>query len=864
MAAKYQLMTELYRRTSIAVTKNPKAWQSFLDSACHNYKCRFDEQLLIYAQRPDATAVAEIGTWNRLFKRWVNKDSKGIAVFHPKGLRNTLRYYFDISDTHEGYYGSLPVPIWQMDVRYEQPVIECLADRFGDINRRDLVSALMETAENVVEDNLPDYLAQLTDCTKDSYLEELDGFNIGVIYRKLTTRSVAFMLLCRCGLDTELYFDREDFADIVNFNTPSTLNAIGIAVSDISEMTLREISQAIRNVQIEAKRRNRIFARNITSQYDKGRTRTERSEDNERYHLQQTGGLSYSRPHISDRARTSPWQIRFDAQGLSGESPTGGLSQSTDIGQAERTSSQRGTDGTRPTGEDDKEIRGRTGSDGGIERKSSDAVDTDDERNTQSGRGSDTERVDLLLETAEPEPAEDEQLGIATEEEVKANLPTIDEQIEMIAEAEEKKTSAFIVSQEDIDSVLTEGSGIKNGKYRIYSQFQKQEDKKKNIEFLRGEYGIGGRAHTYPDGINGHKWHDGKGIAIKKQSTYTKPDLLLSWSKVEKRLRELIKTNRYLSPKEKDRYADYLESVSAPQYEIDTQRKLARQRFIQDKMHLPPVKKRDTLALRLSDFVRDLDGYEKDMLSQVERTDLSEVSTEQMEQCLSDPDTVQQLVDFLSLVQKGTGDVYNRSNAWKFIEELKALYPLRYLYHEGDMVYISADKYEIITISEDNIYLQNTQFPILGQNYSLEDFEEKLRENPINDHLQVIVAESQKSEVVSEEKAILQGTNEAQEYEDSLNWKKQSTETEEYPVGEKGRSYDVVVEKRPFDEPEHKQAQSNSITEKPNVSAERNNYRITDDALGVGGAKEKFRNNMAAIHLLHELQIENRLATSIE
>ncbi len=869
MAAKYQLMTELYRRTSVAVTKNPKAWQSFLDSACHNYKCRFDEQLLIYAQRPDATAVAEIGTWNRLFKRWVNKDSKGIAVFHPKGVRNTLRYYFDISDTHEGYYGSLPVPIWQMDVRYEQPVIECLADRFGDINRRDLVSALMETAENVVEDNLPDYLAQLTDCTKDSYLEELDGFNIGVIYRKLTTRSVAFMLLCRCGLDTELYFDREDFADIVNFNTPSTLNAIGIAVSDISEMTLREISQAIRNVQIEAKRRNRIFARNITSQYDKGRTRTERSEDNERYHLQQTGGLSYSRPHISDRARTSPWQIRFDAQGLSGESPTGGLSQSTDIGQAERTSSQRGTDGTRPTGEDDKEIRGRTGSDGGIERKSSDAVDTDDERNTQSGRGSDTERVDLLLETAEPEPAEDEQLGIATEEEVKANLPTIDEQIEMIAEAEEKKTSAFIVSQEDIDSVLTEGSGIKNGKYRIYSQFQKQEDNKKNIEFLRGEYGIGGRAHTYPDGINGHKWHDGKGIAIKKQNTYTKPDLLLSWSKVEKRLRELIKTNRYLSPKEKDRYADYLESVSAPQYEIDTQRKLARQRFIQDKMHLPPVKKRDTLALRLSDFVRDLDGYEKDMLSQVERTDLSEVSTEQMEQCLSDPDTVQQLVDFLSLVQKGTGDVYNRSNAWKFIEELKALYPLRYLYHEGDMVYISADKYEIITISEDNIYLQNTQFPILGQNYSLEDFEEKLRENPTNDHLQVIVIESQKSEVVSEERAEdTDSTNREEQNERGEQTRTDgigNTETvAKYSAEENGRSYDDVVEKIRFDEPEHKRTQSNSITEKPNVSAERNNYRITDDALGVGGAKEKFRNNMAAIHLLHELQIENRLATSIE
>lgn len=176
MAAKYQLITELYRRTGRDVTRNPQAWQGFLSSACRNYKCRFDEQLLIYAQRPDATAVAEIGTWNRLFKRWVNKDSKGIAVFDPKGRRNTLKYYFDVSDTHEGYYGSRPVPIWQMDKRYEQPVMERLADRFGGTEGGDLANFLMQTAENAVEDNLTDYLSQLKGCTENSFLEELDDF----------------------------------------------------------------------------------------------------------------------------------------------------------------------------------------------------------------------------------------------------------------------------------------------------------------------------------------------------------------------------------------------------------------------------------------------------------------------------------------------------------------------------------------------------------------------------------------------------------------------------------------------------------------------------------------------------------------
>ena len=166
MAAKYQLITELYRRTGVSVAKSPQAWQSFLSSACRNYKCRFDEQLLIYAQRPDAVAVAELGTWNKLFKRWVNKDSKGIAVFDPKGRRNTLKYYFDISDTHEGYYGSRPVPIWQMDERYEQAVKERLSDRFGELEETDLAETLFKTAENAVEDNLPDYLSQLKSVTQ--------------------------------------------------------------------------------------------------------------------------------------------------------------------------------------------------------------------------------------------------------------------------------------------------------------------------------------------------------------------------------------------------------------------------------------------------------------------------------------------------------------------------------------------------------------------------------------------------------------------------------------------------------------------------------------------------------------------------
>lgn len=739
MAAKYQLITELYRRTGVAVAKNPQAWQGFLSSACRNYKCRFDEQLLIYAQRPDAVAVAKLETWNRQFKRWVNKDSKGIAVFDPKGRRNTLKYYFDVSDTHEGYYGSRPVPIWQMDERYEQAVMERLSDRFGDVESTDLASALMETAKNAVEDNLQDYFSQLKDCTKDSFLEELDDFNIEVIYRRLAANSVAFMLISRCGLDTNEFFDREDFADIVNFNTPATINAIGVATSDIAEMALREISQSIRNVQMAEKDQNRTFAQRTQAQYDKDRQQPERSEYNERNHLQQTGGLSYSRPNITDRARASAWQVRFDAQGLSGEAQASDLSQSADIGQAERASARGRADSTPEVGASDEAALSRAGRDRGTERESTDAVGRTDEQHPQPSGGSDTDRTDL-------------QVSVAKEDEVRVNLPTVDEQIEMIAKAEDEKASAFAISKEDIDSVLQKGSGVADGKYRIYRQFQKGVDRQKNIEFLKNEYGTGGGTHIFPDGFSGHSWYDSKGLAIDRNGTYTNHDLVLKWSQVEKRLRELIKDNRYLNPKEKDHYADYLESVSAPQYEIDTQRKIARQRFIDAHRDLPPADKRDTLALRLSDFIRDLDRYEKDLLSVVERSDLADVTAEQMEQHLSDPSTVQQLIDFLAQVQWKTTSVFSRSNGWKFTEELRELHPLCYLYNEGDVVYIGADKYEIATLTEEKVYLQNAEFPILGQEYSRADFEEKLTENPANDQLKVVVTEKQRTEAPSEKK----------------------------------------------------------------------------------------------------------------
>ena len=454
-----------------------------------------------------------------MFRRWVNKDSKGIAVFDPKGRRNTLKYYFDISDTHEGYYGSRPVPIWQMDERYEQAVIERLSDRFGDIEGNDLASALMETAKNAVEDHLPDYLAELKNWRKDSFLEELDDLNLEVSYRRLAENSVAFMLFTRCGLDTELFFEREDFADIVNFNTPATINAIGIATSDIAEMALREISQTIRTIQLEERQQNRTFADLGRSRYDRSRKQPERSDDNERNHLQQGGRLSYSRPHITDRARNSAWQIRYDAPGLSGTAQTGNLSQSADLEQPEQSLARSGTDRTGEVGASDEAALQGAGRDRGIERESADAVDRADEQHPQSGGGSHPERTDLRLTPQETEPSGDGQESVANEEEVRANLPTVEEQMDAIAQAEDETSSAFSISQEDIDDASPKRQRICGQQIPHLPPTRPNGDKKENHCSVKRELWEGGGSYTFPDGVSGHITYRGNGITLDRSDS---------------------------------------------------------------------------------------------------------------------------------------------------------------------------------------------------------------------------------------------------------------------------------------------------------------------------------------------------------
>lgn len=406
MATKYQLITELYQSTLDGMTSTQEAWQDFLRSACNNYKCRFDEQVLIYAQRPDAKAVLEIERWNKLFGRWVNRGSTGIAVFDDThNGRSRLKHYFDISDTHAGRF-SRSVPMWQMEKSYEDEVIETLENSFGTLEfKESLDTALTSAVSNVLEDNYQDYLDELLTCRDDSFLEELDERTVKVYFKNALEDSVSFMLLERClGNAATEYVQDMDFSLIHNFNTRGTINALGIATSDMAEMLLKEVSLTISSIQKREQTTNRTFDNFKESDYsvNKQQSQPERSfEDGT--DLQQTGRLQSAQPSTAPGVGASPWQIRFDAPDIPEGKPQSDLHQPADSGQTEQPSDGNRADGINQTGaadHTDGEGRGRDGAD---ERHRPDEMGGADEQHPAGSGGNDSDRADLQLTDEEQE-----------------------------------------------------------------------------------------------------------------------------------------------------------------------------------------------------------------------------------------------------------------------------------------------------------------------------------------------------------------------------------------------------------------------------------------------------------------------------
>lgn len=757
MARKFDLISQLYEDTSKEVM-SPDKWAAFLKTACYNYRLRFDEQLLLYAQKPEATAVLPIEQWNRTFGRWVNWGANGIAVFESlNGNSQRLVHYFDISDTHASEI-SRAVPIWSMKPEYTDEVIDTLESSFGYLDEKNsLADAIISASGNAVEDNIPDYVEDLLVTVNDTFLEELDEDIVKSMYRQLVSNSVAFMIMTRLGIDTEPYFNDDDFRDIVNFNTQEALNALGFATSDIAEMGLSEISKTV----LALNRQNRIIAENRQSEYTNSTINTERSFENGRTDIHNAGRLPASEPDSSGTAEGTARTLRSYEKELPFAETQNSLLQSADEGNADRTPVGNRTDGDRDGGQNSQ----TDGSSGGRDREAEsgrpDEVDTPDEQpqtigseDSQSGSDlrleyhnrsnedksipffggddkikavllsapylkatkteiaryfeneSDSEkRVEFIKsifnnDATEITTPDGKQMGYKTYQNVlllwegeqdnkiaqayydwgviaghfegmrllgelrdtTKPLPSLEGQLEIFTAEAGEKTPVFVFSQEIIDAVLTHGSGVSEGKMRIYEQFQKSLSEKENIDFLKNEYGWGG---SYPIiiGTGIDESHDGKGIMLSRGFENNAPRLLLNWSKVEKRIGELIKLDRYLNPKEKEYYPTWLEK----QEQIRAER--ATEKEIRDAIYTPPAEK----------------------------------------------------------------------------EAVPVEY--EYKYSLGASVYIGADEYEILSFDENRVMLFDKQFPLFNKEMTRTKFDIKVKENPMNDHLKVAVQPEKEKQI---------------------------------------------------------------------------------------------------------------------
>ncbi len=302
MANKYQLITELYRTMLLSVTETPQAWKAFLRSACNNYKCPFDEQVLVYAQKPEATAVLEMEKWNTLFGRWVNKGATGIAVFEEKNGRSGLKYYFDVSDTHESRYAK-PVPVWQMEQGFETFVAESLENSFGTLAEKEsFPQAVLSAGKNLMADNIADYLAEIVNTTAD--VEIVDRFP------KLVENSISYMALSRMGVSADEYIPDSAFAGIERFDSVKKMNCLGTAVSDIAETELRVIAKSI----------TRFFAKNRDRAYDESRTEEKTAEERSVAHgsdIQNGERSADSQPDNTTAGGNILRQILTAAEGIS-------------------------------------------------------------------------------------------------------------------------------------------------------------------------------------------------------------------------------------------------------------------------------------------------------------------------------------------------------------------------------------------------------------------------------------------------------------------------------------------------------------------------------------------------------------------
>ena len=844
MSSKTEEYLALAQRTANGLTRYWESWTDYLTTASRLYKYSFPDQLMIYAQRPDATACADYDIWNNRMNRYVRRGSKGIALLDESSGYPRLHYVFDVSDTGVRRNSRDPER-WEMNDDLFKPVSEMLTAEYG-ISHERLSQQLVNIAEKLVNDYWDNNSGDILNIVDGSFFDDYDSSGKELQFKAAATMSVTYTLLERCGFEPEGYFDKDDFQAIHTFSTPDAVYALGAATSDISREVLRKIE---RTVKTTTRRRN-----------------VERMEEYEQQsELHEDRGLPAPEPDPQP-AEDPAGQVRQDAPELPEAVSPGTVQFDAPERDAVPASDGTGADGREPDAADHG-AASEAGPSPGQSAESTD-VGAAHEQPENAGRGTGDDGADLQLSFLD------------------ANIPTEAQQIEKIDRAESEKTpSAFVLSQAEIENELRRhGSGFAGGKQRMMALYQTQPDRKLRAKALAKEYGIGGHSHDFLDGSRGFVNHDWKGLEFDHYPDHQK--ITLKWAQVEKYIDLMIQSDRYLTDEEKEQCTTVQEEngykvgddvmvdlptgtiegtigyIGETDVRIDTSahgqswdNEVINKRQFEDGLRQNEPSQRVDEMLEQAETI-----YKESEVPEYERFSVREVvgGTSQLfaiwddlnEGYYANDNGMAQFTDkeqaesYCTALKKETDE--RTAADWLAVEKAKFLaenepvpaLPKERDYRVGDTIRLDGKDFTVETVGTLNIQLRDPDevYPV-ARSESKENLERLLRQ-PGNIHLHNLTVNLTPAHEPDEDKPPL--TDE---------------ELDELPIS---NVMDGKVQTFPdavaLDEP---------LNAEP-APEPAGNFHITDDHLGEGGAKQKYARNIEAIRTLFKLEQEHRGATAEE
>lgn len=886
---KYNLITGLYFETLNDITSDKYSWQEFLDCASSNFKYNFRDQVLIYAQKPNAIAVAELEQWNRYFKRWVNRGAKGIFLLDESNSNYGMRCVFDVTDTNQ-YGMKKEYPIWKYEEKYNQEIVDILQATFGKLEySSNIETAICSTAYKVVQDNLQDYINDFKEKSIGTSLELVSDFELELNIASFIEDSVAYMTLKRCNLDIGYKIPSSGFDFVSQLTNYKQKIVLGNAVSRIADETITVIRNTITKLQNQEKIKNRTFDEQNKKQYNVSKLENEGRENYES-NIYRSKWLSNTESNSTKTGESSFGQIRTDEIGIF---------KGTQISRLRNISNEQNFEQT---------LIGNTETSNRDDKNNNESISTE----RQPNRGDEKQELSNVGGNKEQPQVDSRRTSNAgsnlqLNNNIISKVISPEEQIENIrTEVEAEIAPTFAFTQEMIDSVLQEGSHFANGKNRIYRKFQESLSTKDNIVFLKNEYGTGGSSLEGFEELD--VWYDSKGIRITKGFKEDAPEILLTWNKVEKRIRELIKTDRYLNNVEKEKYEKWLKEdyenekwmLNRDDKQIEQENE-ERENIISNEESIEKVYKYDigtTVYLGIDEF--EVTRISDDYISISDKKFpllTKDISTEKFEQMLKDNPFNEGL-----LVEKTTEPITENSSNTENIEKNYKLSNGNYFhFHTNEEGYYYAI-YNEVGNEIDGGLLEYSD--IDEQKQSIEDIRKRLAEftdieELANNNLKEV---SQKFIDNLESEATLKETDKAviKQVEDNtikaveelnppkepefkigqvvylesnkqfrieaINKEYDKIELMDYQLYKNGypifrnESYSRFLEL--YNKNERNFKQQNKQSEQ--VKTNKINYTITDDNLGDGTPKERLYNNIEAIKTLKKLESENRLANPEE